>query len=375
MCENSYLQRRESCPICENHKLETIYHQKFAYIEGVTPADSYDVCVCSNCGLTFANNLPSQKEIDDYYKTNHKYESAQIYPWDTAHQPMVDYILKTQSKIARIADIGCGPGYELLQLADNGFENLYAIEPSALNCSRLEQKGINVFDKSLFEIMSDDFSKKMDFVLTSAVLEHIIDLHGFIKKILSFLSYDGQLLIAVPGEQLDSKKAEVAPFENFSSEHINYFSFYSLVNLMKTHSLEPVELISNTKALAVSFKRQIHQSVLYVEKSRLALSYSLDKLLHVLSRKTDVYWWGVGSLTRSILEKEKTVHEFKIKTFIDSDLTYKGKSLFSISIMAPNDLIFDANIPIVVCSYFSGKSIERYIKDELGLSNEVVLLL
>ena len=77
---------------------------------------------------------------------------------------------------------------------------------------------------------SEDVSKEIfqqcqfDFVITRQVLEHIRDLHDFLKGIDYILNKNGILVIEVPDHTMNYELFDYS----FWEEHINYFTFNTL---------------------------------------------------------------------------------------------------------------------------------------------------
>ena len=105
----------------------------------------------------------------------------------------------------------------------------------------LQHECINYLNKlgyiNAYQATIDDLnntSKRYDFIRLNTILEHIVELNGTIKNLKTLLNPSGYLYISVPNV-MKFKDCKNAPFQEFSVEHINYFSINSLTNLMKRH--------------------------------------------------------------------------------------------------------------------------------------------
>jgi SAM-dependent methyltransferase len=131
--------------VCGSDKFLVAYKQTFAPLVGASILDGYDVCVCENCGMVFANNIPSQKEFDDYYANSNKWESVnkdhQVDSYHLVDSKLYNYVLDHVDKNTAIADLGCGSGVDLLHLQKLGFTNLYGVDTSESNCKYLKAGG------------------------------------------------------------------------------------------------------------------------------------------------------------------------------------------------------------------------------------------
>ncbi|GAG66272.1 unnamed protein product, partial [marine sediment metagenome] len=73
-----------------------------------------------------------------------------------------------------------------------------------------------------------------DFLTLVGVLEHIRDLGPVLIKMKNMLSYGGSVYVEVPDTTRFARCLD-APFQQFSVEHINFFSVISLANLMQSN--------------------------------------------------------------------------------------------------------------------------------------------
>src|SRR5205085_3901333 len=87
-------------------------------------------------------------------------------------------------------------------------------------------------------------SERFDVVIMVGVLEHLRDLDGAFDDLRALLAPDGIVYIEVPDVTAFADWSN-APYQDFSTEHINFFSPISLSNLMLRHGFEPVFLEQN----------------------------------------------------------------------------------------------------------------------------------
>lgn len=108
-------------------------------------------------------NEASLDEVDALYKDNYGVTRTQLNA----------EFLKEIASAARILEVGCNIGNQLLRLQHSGFEHLYGIEIQdyALQRARLRLEGAELKQASAFEIPYPD--NYFDLVFTSGVLIHI----------------------------------------------------------------------------------------------------------------------------------------------------------------------------------------------------------
>tara|TARA_Y100000739_G_scaffold228802_1_gene241528 strand:+ start:218 stop:1072 length:855 start_codon:yes stop_codon:yes gene_type:complete len=122
-------------------------------------------------------------------------------------------LISNFKSIKNILDIGGGNLLASSFFVNNGFiVDVCDFETSPyLTKEALKNSGINTFINGDFNII--EFSKKYDLIWASHVLEHQLNIHDFILKILTLVSDNGYLAISVPPRK---------PF--IVSGHINLFN-------------------------------------------------------------------------------------------------------------------------------------------------------
>src|SRR6185503_166963 len=83
-----------------------------------------------------------------------------------------------------------------------------------------------------------------DFVIMVGVLEHLRDLDNALDQLRSLLSPAGLLYVEVPDATAFADWSN-APYQDFSTEHINFFAPVSLDNLMLVHGFTSVYVEQN----------------------------------------------------------------------------------------------------------------------------------
>jgi hypothetical protein len=198
---------------------------------------------------------------------------------------------------------------------------------------------------------------------------------------------------APAGNRFDQTKE--APFQEFSIEHINFFSPRSLTNLMQQFGMDRVFLSQsilepNPGKLACEIeglfvKREISAASLpdYDLEAEAAItryiseSMTMEKQVHqvidqIVSAGRPILVWGVGSHTQRLLATSRLSHA-NIQVFIDSNPRYQGKTLLGKPIVAPGEAR-NYRDPILIASRGYQQEIDHVIKQVLKLPNEVLYL-
>ena len=368
---------KRKCPVCGNTENKLMFSQEFAKIEGICFLGGYDVVSCNNCNFVYASNIPEQAAFDEYYINANKYEHEIEQPdiitgkYEHIVQEIVHF---EQDKTAPIVDIGCARSETLRSLQNLGYSNLTGIDPSVKNVDYLKSKGIIGIHATINTI---DTLNQYEIVLFLAVLEHIQDLHKTLDTLYAITAMNGMLIISVPDMTVPASGE--FPYQEFSREHINYFTEISLSNLMKKHEFhlgfskkERGEIVGFFRKESNSVQKDINgekriQS--YIDKSK---TYE-DTIYANLLKYADVpvIVWGLGTFTQRLLVKNVLNN---IKAMVDSNPQYAGKKFNDIDIIAPSELKKYKEPVILAVSSRYVESVVHTIKDEMKLENEIIKL-
>jgi SAM-dependent methyltransferase len=388
---------RRNCPICGESGTRQLYQQTFSQMSEAVPIKGYDVVVCHACGFGYADNLPTQGQLDVYYKEMSKYENkhqagkvseAALANYQKIAESFGTFLPRTE---ARIADIGCATGGLLSAFQRNGYVNLQGIDPSP-SCARtaMELYGIPVLICSLFDL--EPLEKPFDVLVFSSVMEHLLDLAGALSRMRNLLAPAGLMFIEVP-DTVNFAAWISAPFQQFSVEHVNFFSPMSLSNLMRRHSFEPVAIWHDLRtlgaitdpALDAVFRKtdQVEQAIVrdyetevalerYIQLSEKDDMAVMQRINALVNSAQPVLVWGTGTQTQRLLATT-ALGKARIRAFVDSNPNYQGKLLNGVPILAPADLQEHPE-PIVISSRVFQEEIATQINEVMRLKNEVIRL-
>ena len=388
--------RKRPCPICESSDSRLLFQQRFERLSGIEFIDGYDVVVCAQCGLAFADGIPGQAVLDAYYRDLSKYEYAHksgkesdldvrrftdIAATVAAHLP---------SRTSRVLEIGCATGRLLAIVRDAGFASVQGLDPSP-GCARAAKElyDIPVLVGSMFDIPLPKGS--IDFVILIGVLEHVEDVRGAMQHVSDVLGPGGRVYAEVPDAAHLAGRPD-APYQEFSTEHINFFSTTSLANLFRTtgfavvmtgesirqqhdNTTYPAAFGVFTKAAAAGaivrdeitepgLRRYIEESSGVEEQTRLAIENA--------SRGKPLLVWGTGTHTQRLL----AIGAFRnvpIVAFVDSNPKYHGRDLHGIPVISPASLA-GRREPILISTRGFQAEIQHQIRQQLKLDNEIILL-
>jgi len=342
------------CPLCDCRESEVLYVQNFAdYFR-------HAIACCRSCGFVFVNNIPSQSFYNKYYRDMSKYEHDRDYK---LHEDSNDIIKQYCPPKAKILDVGCSTGHLLYLLKKQGFKKIEGIDPSP-ECKRaaLAQFGLNITTASINAFKP---RQKYDFIILSAVLEHIHEVADCLKKTDSWLSDDGSIFISVPDAENFYKNFE-EPFGEFSTEHINFFSQASLYRAMPNYTRAYMRsddsVIYSIWQKGGELKKSVNKYISLSDKKFIAINQV------IMSLPSEVIVWGAGSLTQRLLVS--TQLSKKAIKLTDRNNFLHGTQLNGIEIINPSEMK-KYKQPIFICSFRFKNEIIKEIKKR-RLRNKVI---
>lgn len=387
------------CPICGGAARRACFHQEFAAVDQATPVTGYDVVVCARCGAAYADGIPDQSAFDRYYRDMSKYEYAQRSgaesEYDSRRLTLIADVIAPHvaSPSARILDVGCASGRLLANLRDRGFARVTGLDPSpACAAAAARLYAIDVRTMTLEGIATA--GEQFDVVIMVGVLEHLRDLDGAFEHIHALLPSQGLLYVEVPDVTTFADWPN-APYQDFSTEHINFFSPISLDNLMLRHGFTRVFLeqnhreqsyrtvMSNVSAVYRKDAEPLGREPQFDRDTATGLERYLagcaadDERLReaidvVVDGKRRILVWGVGTHTSRLMATSRLA-EADIVAFIESNARYHGKTLHGRPILAP-EALKEHHEPVLISSRVFQKEIADQISNGLGCPNELILL-
>lgn len=388
------------CPACgANGDRDLLFRQRFAAVDDVGLLRGYDVVVCGTCGCGFADRIPPQPHFDAYYAALSKYEyhqrDGEESPYDRARLDLVadDLAPLVPSADARILDVGCATGRLLANLRSRGYGNVVGLDPSP-GCAAAARRlyGLEVRTGTLAAL--PEGLGPVDVIVLVGVLEHLHDVDAALHAVRGLLVDGGVVYVEVP-DVLGFADWENAPYQDFSTEHVAFYSPESLATLMARHGFAPLHSVRNAREQ--SFRTSMANVSAAFRKEAVPVGFTpafdagthpaleryirdcaeVERRLHaridaLVDSGEPLIVWGVGTHTSRLLATSRLA-EGRIGAFVDSNARYQGRELDGIPIVAPETLRGRPE-PILVSSRVFEREIERQIRDDLRLPNEVILL-
>lgn len=385
------------CPVCGGSSAELVYRQRFASFAPGSIGEGYDVVACESCGMCFATGLPERQRFAEYYADSSKYDlsASGAVLLDADAQRFADQAAfvaaNVEDRTAPVLDVGTATGGFLVALRAAGFERPFGVDPSpdAVRFAR-DELGLDVVVGGLDAAGS--WGTKFGLVSYVAVLEHVLEPREQARAVSRLLLPDGHVFISVPdaGSFADHVSA---PFQEFSVEHINFFTRHSLANAMGAEGYAlvaervvvlPLGTDGHGPALEAVYRwdgvvRSPSPDPLgadplreYVRRCESTEAATLQRIVELASTGERIYVWGTGTHTLHLLETSR-LGDCRIEAFLDSNPHYSGGTLAGRPVIKPSDM--DAvDAPILVSSAVSQSGIAAAARERYGDDVQLILL-
>ncbi len=258
----------EVCPICEHPGLEIKDNLR-------PPIEDCHLVQCTRCGFVTYN--PWAKDLTDYYKENTKQQCVAFIQTKqkklVCHNSLLfKYLKEEKSDIVRhrFLDYGCSDGY-LMEAYEEWFNTTADAERMKAETYGIELnkghanwgtyfKGLkNISTKPDLDQYEDN---KFDVISLYHVLEHVQQPKQFMEKLVSKLSPNGLLYIALPtinrmdyqhGFHVPTDPPEIDVF--FKDEHINIFSDELFEKFISNLGMEKVFMDTKIYGTCMIFRK------------------------------------------------------------------------------------------------------------------------
>ncbi|MGE5108902.1 MAG: class I SAM-dependent methyltransferase [Sphingobacteriales bacterium] len=232
-----------TCPVCDSANILELLEAKDYTVSG----EVFQIWHCSSCTHRFTQNVPVQGEIVKYY------QSADYISHSETKKGLINFLYHivrkrtltgkrkliesvTGAKGGNILDIGCGTGSFISVMKENGWR-VRGLEPD----EEARKKGADLYGLPL-EPIANFFQLPpgaFDVITMWHVLEHVHELHPYIKQLKSLLKPGGKLLIAVP----NYSSADANHYKEFWAaydvpRHLYHFSPKSMEALIHLHGMK-----------------------------------------------------------------------------------------------------------------------------------------
>jgi 2-polyprenyl-3-methyl-5-hydroxy-6-metoxy-1,4-benzoquinol methylase len=247
----------EPCPACGS-KDGTHAFEKWRF--------QYTTCSC--CGTIYMNPRPSPAVMQSYYSNseNYAYWGKFIFPASEAarkekiHLPRHEQIVEMTHRFGTghglMLEVGPGFGtFCSVATEAKAFKRVVGIEPTPEMARACRERGVEVIEKRIEDIIDADGLIGADVVVAFEVVEHLYAPRKFVEQCARLLKPGGLLVLTCPNGQgfdiaeLGPKSLAVDP------EHVNLFNPHSISKLVATCGFHVLEL-STPGRLDAEFVRE-----------------------------------------------------------------------------------------------------------------------
>ena len=236
----------QQCPLCSSSNITEVLQAK----DYTVSQEIFSIWHCTDCTGRFTQNVPSAETIGTYYQSTDYISHSDTKKGlvNSLYHIVRNYTLQSKRKLVQkvsglqkgaLLDVGAGTGAFASTMQQAGW-SVTGLEPDTIareNALKNHQLQLQTLD-TLFTLPAAGFN-----VITMwHVLEHVHQLHDYIKTFYSILKNDGVLMIAVPN--YTSYDAAVYK-EHWAAydvpRHLYHFSPHSMQQLMQKHGFRVKE--------------------------------------------------------------------------------------------------------------------------------------
>ena len=232
-----------TCPVCGSDQINHALNAKDYTVSNT----EFEIVQCAKCTLRFTQNVPAENSIGKYY------QSENYISHTNSRKGFINNIYHFVRKITladkrrlianatglkngTLLDIGAGTGAFVQNMKQNGWQTT-GMEPDEETRSRAASlHKVNLLPADVFY----NFPAESFNVITMwHVLEHVHDLHAYIKKLKEVLKYGGLIFIAVPNYTCYDAKVYDKYWAAYDvPRHLYHFSPESVRQLFSIHGLQ-----------------------------------------------------------------------------------------------------------------------------------------
>jgi len=393
------LSSNRNCPVCDSVSKEFIIKIDFELFDGHPMNGGYDLVACKNCGFIYADTPVSQSELDRYYTDLSKYEDKILATGGGFTENDKNRLADTALLISRhisdknlkIVDLGCSNGGLLKELMLLGYKNVTGIDPSAA-CVAItkDEVGCECYQYSLYNI--PESIGKFDVVISTHVLEHLLDVRSAINIFSKLLNPGGYVYIECPNAA-NYKEVIHAPLQEFNAEHINHFTETAFQNLMEDFGFEKITTgdkvfkiasdqdyhavygifrMASASSRSMNFDTTIKGDIQqYIDKSN-AIFDQIKKHIATLPEEIPIALYGLGQFSFKLL-KTAPFQKGRQTLLFDNNTMNVGKKINGAKILPGKDLLTEykkGKFSIVISSLIHEAAIRKNIEDLFKKENE-----
>lgn len=374
--------RYRICPVCGEERTYVLNKINMNIPPDYHLPDSYDVVVCENCGFVYADTSASLQDYNWYYAHYNFYGDDSKNDNSQRYEMVEEFLHQYMDLESVMLEIGAGNGRFLLALQKHGYSNIIGTDPSDESVNRLLQAGIAAYTWNIYDSVSEEETGKYDCIFLFEVAEHLLMPGEGISNITRMLKKEGILMVSVPDYSLLEEDESYIP-HYFNLEHINYFSAFSLDNLIVMHGMTRVDQkhigldliqVYRNGGNQISLCRDdiTEQAVCHYFMRNKSRERDTSQLVDGLAKsQKDVIIWGTGSYVMHLMAVTDLL-KCNIIGFVDNNKIKQGRVMYGYKIYSP-EFLQDKRYTVLICSMLNSSDIKEQL-EAMRTENDIVIL-
>lgn len=276
----------QQCPACNSAAISKVFSCKDETVSN----EFFEIWQCSVCTLRFTQNVPGQHAIGPYYQSSDYVSHTDTKKGliNSLYHIVRNHTLKSKQALldklvgrptATLLDAGAGTGAFAHIMQKHGW-TVQGIEPddSARKIAK-DNYGLDFQTPDKLDLLQN---QSFDVVTLWHVLEHVHDLHPYLKSFFRLLKEDGTLVIAVPN--YTSYDAEV---------YGNCWAAYDVPRHLYHFSPKSMDILLNKHGFVITERKPMWFDSFYV--SMLSEKHLADK-----GNIVKAFWNGLRSNVKAM---------------------------------------------------------------------------
>ncbi|OAI54108.1 hypothetical protein AYO44_15415 [Planctomycetaceae bacterium SCGC AG-212-F19] len=220
------------------------------------------------------------------------------------------YFWKKNERVRKVLEIGCGMGENLAFFRDAGYET-YGTECNRQRQAACRAIGLNVAFSDIDNLGCITGFAPFDFVYSTHVLEHILDVNSHIRQVAELTAEDGFLYIETP----DLSGEWFVP-QTHTICHVHTFTIHSMLTLLRNHGFVPMRCLvdNNIQVLAQKRPDAIRPEAQPAEQYSVAGIPEIQRLRDCAPGMFAMSWGGCRTMLKQ-LPSDRVVYQTPLIAF------------------------------------------------------------
>ena len=195
--------KKQFCPICgpqaekiplysQNFKTSQLNKQIFS-ARRLPDKLRYQTVACQQCGLVYAGSILEPSQLSKLYQDSLLTYQDQIPDLVKTYGYYLKQLEAFRVKKNKLLEIGCGNGFFLLEAINQGYQDVWGVEPSSDAIKKAPKKIVHKIKKSMFSKKLFK-SNSFDVICFFQTLDHISNPNQFLKDCHHLLKPGGLIL-------------------------------------------------------------------------------------------------------------------------------------------------------------------------------------